>query len=122
MDAIILYAYRRNFDVQKAERYFKERGVRLQVADMKKHPPGVKELRLFAQRAGLHNIIDKDNKRYKESAIAYMAGEESILSGLLREPELLRSPILRMGQKITVGYRPDIWAEWLKEQKKDSPR
>ena len=62
MENIMLYALKRDFDVQKAERFFKERGIKVQAVDMKKHPPGLRELKLFAQRAGLQNIIDKQGK------------------------------------------------------------
>ena len=38
--SIQLYVYKRNFDVQKAERYFKERKIAYQAVDLKKHRLG----------------------------------------------------------------------------------
>lgn len=110
---IMLYALKKDFDVQKAERFFKERGIKVQAVDMKKHGPGVKELRLFAQQAGLANIIDKESKLYKESTLQFLREEESILEALSKDPRFLKGPIVRMGQKVTVGYQPDVWKNWL---------
>ena len=31
---------------------------------------------------------------------------------LLEQPELLRTPIVRNGKKATVGYAPEVWADW----------
>lgn len=108
-----MYALKRDFEVQKAERFFKERGVKIQAVDMKKHAPGLKELKLFAQRAGLQNIIHKEGKAYLESTVRFLNGEQAILEALCRDPRLLRGPIVRMGQKVTVGYQPEVWQQWL---------
>lgn len=113
MENIMLYALKRDFDVQKAERFFKERGIKVQVVDMKKHPPGLRELKLFAQRAGLQNIIDKQGKAYLESTVRFLTAEQAILEALARDPRLLKGPILRMGQRVAVGYQPQVWQSWL---------
>ena len=97
MENILLYALKRDFTVQKAERFFKERGVKVQAVDMKKHAPGVKELRLFAQKVGLQNLIDREGRAYLESTVRFLNGEEAILQALSQDPRLLRSPIVRMG-------------------------
>ena len=108
-----MYTFKRDFEVQKAERFFKERGVKVQAVDMKKHAPGLKELTLFAQRAGLQTIIDREGKAYRQSTVRFLSGEQAILQALAQDPSLLKVPIVRMGQKVTVGYRPDIWKTWL---------
>ena len=41
---IQLYISKKNFDAQKAERFFKERRVQVQVMDLKKHKLGEREL------------------------------------------------------------------------------
>ena len=46
--------------------------------------------------------------------IAYTQSRDSILAGLMEKPQLLRLPIVRDGRRATVGYRPEIWEEWLK--------
>ena len=45
---IQLYISKKNFDAQKAERFFKERRVQVQVMDLKKHKLGERELQVMA--------------------------------------------------------------------------
>lgn len=50
---IQIYAAKKNPDVLKAERFFKERRIPYQMMDLKKHKLGRRELELFAgPRAG----------------------------------------------------------------------
>ena len=49
---IQIYAAKKNPDVLKAERFFKERRIPYQMMDLKKHKLGRRELELFARAAG----------------------------------------------------------------------
>ena len=49
---IQIYVNKKNPDVLKAERFFKERRVPYQLVDLKKHKLGERELQLFARAAG----------------------------------------------------------------------
>ncbi|MEF9895176.1 MAG: ArsC family transcriptional regulator [Clostridia bacterium] len=112
---IMLYAYKRDFEVQKAERWFKERGIKVQAVDMKKHAPGLKELKLFAKEAGLKNIIDKESRAYLESTLRFLNGEQAILEGLAATPALIKGPIVRNGAHATAGFQPEVWEAWQAE-------
>ena len=113
---IQLYAVRKNFDQQKAERYFKERRIPVQVMDMKKHKLGRRELETFARALGAQQLIDREDKRVKEHPACYYNQDALILDAILESPWLLRSSIVRNGNKITVGYCPQVWDEWLAAQ------
>ena len=114
MAAIQIYVSRRNFDQQKAERFFKERRVPAQVMDLKNHKLGERELQLFIRGLGAENLLDREDKRVKEHPACYYNRDEDVLAAVLETPYLLRSPIVRCGRKVTVGYCPDIWESWLK--------
>ncbi|MBR4331743.1 MAG: ArsC family transcriptional regulator, partial [Clostridia bacterium] len=58
---IQIYALKKNFDTQKAERFFKERRIPYQLLDLKKHKLGGRELALFARRIGAQNLVDRKN-------------------------------------------------------------
>lgn len=51
---IQIYAAKKNPDVLKAERFFKERRIPYQTMDLKKHKLGRKELELFVRAAAEH--------------------------------------------------------------------
>ena len=109
---IQIYFSKRNFDVQKAERYFKERRIPVQLMDLKKHRLGEREVRSFLSAIGAEKLLARDDNRVKEHPACYDAREETLIPAIMECPWLLVSPIVRSGQKITAGYQPDVWKEW----------
>ena len=112
---IQVYQYKKNFEVQKALRFFKERGVKIQIVDLKKHRLGARELSFFAERAGAKVLIDFNNPRVKEHPIAYTTDRDIILDYLIERPEFLMTPLIRDGQKTMVGFDEGKLAEWIAE-------
>ena len=110
---IQIYFGKKNFDTQKAERYFKERRIPFQSMDLKKHPLGEREVRLMIDGIGMEKILDREDKRVKEHPACYYDRDSLLLPAILENPWLLRSPIVRCGNKVTIGYQPEVWASWL---------
>ena len=54
---IQIYSAKKNFDVQKAERFFRERRIPVQMMDLKKHPLGEREIRLMLQQVGMEKLL-----------------------------------------------------------------
>ncbi len=111
---IQMYVSKKNFDVQKAERFFKERRIAVQVMDLKKHKLGEREVQVMAKAGGLQNLIDREDKKVKEHPACYYNQDSLLMAAILETPWLLKSPIVRCGSKATVGYQPDVWEEWVK--------
>ena len=42
-----------------------------------------------------------------------MRDESAIAEEIMEEPSLLRVPIVRNGQKVTIGAQEDVWTTWL---------
>lgn len=110
---IQIYFLKKNFDVQKADRWFKERGVKVQMVDLARAKLGRRELDSIRARVGLDALIDKEGKAWKECPARYAAGEDAILDALADDPRRMRLPIVRNGKLATVGYQPEEWAAWL---------
>ena len=114
---IQIYASKKNFDLQKAERFFKERRIPVQVMDISpkgKHRLGERELQTLARAGGLSALIDRDDKKVKEHPACYYDRDSLLLPAVLEAPWLLRSPIVRNGSSVTVGYAPEVWENWVK--------
>ena len=107
----------KGFDTQKAERFFKERRVSYQKVDVLKIGIGKRELESVAAAVGLDAVCDKDTKAWRESVLAYTQSRDTILSGLMEKPQLMKLPIVRNGRLATVGYCPDVWEKWIAEKK-----
>ena len=106
---IQLYVSKKNFDVQKAERFFKERRIAVQTMDLKKHRLGEREVQAMARAGGLQALIDREDKRVKEHPACYYDRDSLLLPTVLECPWLLKAPIVRCGNRVTVGYQPDTW-------------
>ena len=109
---IQIYSSKKNFDVQKAERYFKERRIPFQSLDLKKHRLGEREIRLMISCIGVEKLLDREDKKVKEHPACYYNQAEMLIPAIQEAPWLLRTPIVRNGDKVTAGYAPDIWATW----------
>ena len=115
MANIQMYVSRKNFDQQKADRFFKERRVTVQVMDLKKHKLGERELQLFLRALGPEGLLDREDKKVREHPVCFTDQTDYILSEIQENPWLLPSPILRCGSRLTAGYCPQEWQKWIAE-------
>lgn len=97
-------------DSRKAERYFKERGIPFQYVDLNVRGLSRGELDRVAAAVGLENMIDKEGKEYARRNLKYLVHD--VAAVLVEAPLLLKTPVVRNGPRATVGYRPEVWAEW----------
>ena len=107
-----IYAHKRDFEVQKAERYFKERRIPYQFVDLAKHAMGLKELESVYRQVGLQSMVAVSDKDWESHYIVQLADVQEALEKLRDNPKLLKTPIVRNGRLATVGYQPDVWAQW----------
>ena len=110
---IQIFGKNKCFDTKKAERYFKERGVRFQRIDLEQKGMSRGELQsVCAAVGGLEPLIDPKAKGEQALLLRYLGSDEEKTEKLLEHPALLRSPIVRNGRLATVGYCPEVWKTW----------
>jgi arsenate reductase (glutaredoxin) len=81
---------------------------------LKVRPASKGELRRFADRFGPAALIDKEGARYKAMGLRVALDSPArLLERALTEPRLLRTPLIRHGGKVTIGYVPDDWQAWV---------
>ena len=91
-------------DTKKAERFFKERGIKYQFIDMKEKGMSKGEFNSVAQvNGGLQGMINWD--------IKYTADEDK-LEKVMENPSVIKTPVVRNGKASTLGYQPDVWKSW----------
>jgi arsenate reductase-like glutaredoxin family protein len=106
----------KGFDTQKAERFFKERRIPYQRVDVLKYGIGKRELESVVRAVGLDAVCDRDSKAFRESPIAYTQNTDIILNGLIEKPALLHLPIVRLSNRATAGYCPEVWLSWIENK------
>lgn len=110
---IQIYALKRDFDVQKAERFFKERRLPYQFVDLSKKGMGLKELEVVRRSVGLQAMIKLSDKDWESHYVAQLTDEKAALEELAAKPQLLKLPIVRNGQTAAVGFQPEVWQSWI---------
>lgn len=100
-------------DTKKAERYFKERGIRYQFIDMKEKGMSKGEFTAVAQaNGGVSNMIDENCKDRGLVTLLNYLSDEDRLAKILENPSVIRTPIVRNGRQSTIGYQPEVWKGW----------
>jgi arsenate reductase-like glutaredoxin family protein len=101
------------FDTKKAERYFKERGIKFQSIDVAKFGMSKGEYQsVKAAVGGFDALADEKSKEYESQFIKHLAREDDKEERLLANPAMFKTPIVRNGKKATVGYKPEVWGSW----------
>lgn len=104
---IQIFGTKKCADTRKAERFFKERGIKVQSVDLREKGISPGELRNIARSVPMEELIDTEGKEYERLNLKYI--RHNIEEKLLEYPLLLRTPVVRLGNQATVGYDPETW-------------
>ena len=81
--------------------------------DLKKRPPAAGELKRFAQRFGARALLDDGSKAYREANLGYLTmGDSEVVERVIADPGLLRLPLVRYGDELTIGVDEEAWRAW----------
>ena len=102
-----------------AERFFAERGVKIHRVDLKVKPMAKGELQAVAKaNGGLSSLFDKDGARAKDKGLHLLSvTDDRLLTLLLDDALLLRTPIVRSGSQAAVGIAESRWKAFAQEEK-----
>ena len=110
---IQIFGTKKCFDTKKADRYFKERGIKAQFIDLKEKGMSKGEFTSVKQAVGgLDVMLDENCKDKNTLALIKYLSETDKEEKVLENQQLLKTPIVRNGKKATVGYMPDVWKTW----------
>ena len=110
---IQIFGTRKCNDTKKAERFFKERGIKYQFIDMKEKGMSKGELTSVAgSNGGLMNMINPDAKDKDAVALIQYIADEDKLEKLLENQQIIKTPVVRNGKQSTLGYQPEVWKKW----------
>jgi len=98
------------FDTKKAERFFKERGMRFQRIDLIAFGMSRGEFNSVKAAVGLDAMIDSSAPGAE--ILQYLAYDADREEKLFDNPPFIKTPVVRNGKKATVGYCPEVWKYW----------
>ena len=109
-----IFGIKKNADTRKALRFFAERRVKTHFVDFAERAASLGELKRFAQRFGVSALIDRESKRYQQLGLAHSRyPDDRWLEKLSEEPLLLKMPLTRSANHLTIGLAETEWRSWL---------
>jgi arsenate reductase-like glutaredoxin family protein len=108
-----IFGVRKSADTRAALRFFSERRIRTHFVDLDEKEPSPRELERFARKFGVAALVDRQSKRFAELGLgASQLSDARWLEKLTIEPRLLRLPLVRWQNEVTIGAVPDTWKTW----------
>jgi arsenate reductase-like glutaredoxin family protein len=109
-----IFGYRDSRPTQQAIRYFRERRVAVTFVDLSQRPIARGELQRFTQKFGALRLLDETSKPYRDAGLAYLRLDETqAFDRLLINPRLLKLPLVRSGNNLSMGADDSAWKGWL---------
>jgi arsenate reductase-like glutaredoxin family protein len=112
--SIQIFGTKKSPATRAALRFFAERRIKVHFVDLNERAASIGELRRFAQKFGVEALLDREGKRFEELGLrAARYGEDAWLTRLADEPMLLKTPLVRNENKLTIGDGEATWKTWL---------
>ncbi len=81
--------------------------------DLAERAASIGELKRFAQKFGVEALVDRSSRRFADLGLGPARfSEERWLEKLADEPGLLRIPLVRNQNALTIGDAEGTWKEW----------
>lgn len=114
MVSVQIFGLKNSPATRAAERYFKERRATIHFVDLKRKPMAAGEIKRFIERFGLNGLLDSEGKAWVDSGLKYLKLSPADLLGRIeRDPNLLRLPLVRSANRLSVGRDEDSWKEMI---------
>ncbi len=108
-----IFGTRKSPETRKALRFFAERRVKVHFVDLRERAASPGELRRFADKFGVAALVDREGARFADLGLgAARLSDAAWLARLADEPLLLRQPLVRYQQRLTLGDAETVWREW----------
>lgn len=109
-----IFGVKKSADTRKALRFFSERRIKTHFVDLMERAASLGELRRFAQKFGVSSLVNRDSRRFDDLGLRYaQLSDERWLEKLSEEPLLLRMPLVRNANQLTIGADEATWKSWL---------
>lgn len=109
-----IFGVKKSADTRAALRFFAERRIKTHFVDLNERAASLGELRRFAQKFGALALVDRESRRFADLGLATARlSDERWLEKLALEPLVLRMPLVRHQQQLTIGLQVETWQAWI---------
>ena len=108
---VILYGLKTCDTCRAARQYLDERDFRHEFRDVRDDGFSDAELDAWLAAAGWEKLVNKSSRTWRELSDADKADldEKKAIALMLAQPSMIKRPVLDIGSKILVGFKPDVY-------------
>lgn len=108
-----IFGVKKCFNTKKAERHFKEHGIKYQFIDMKEKGMSRGEFNSIKQSiGGLESLINENCKDKDLLALIKYLSDSDKEEKIFENQHIIKTPIVRNGKLATIDFQPDVWKNW----------
>lgn len=112
MQVIQVFGIKGSHATRAAERFFKERGIKIQAIDLRQKAMAQGELKRFIDKFKLAGLIDTEGKSYSDAGLKYLKiSDTELIARIEKDPRLLRLPLVRASTHVSIGHDEDTWKQ-----------
>jgi len=110
---ITLYGIKNCDTMKKARAWLDQRGVEYAFHDYKTAGIERERLERWAKKVGWETLLNRAGTTFRKLPEAEKEGltEKKALELMLDQPSMIKRPVLEIGGKLLVGFKPDIYAK-----------
>jgi arsenate reductase-like glutaredoxin family protein len=109
-----IFGVKKSAETRTALRFFSERRIDSHFVDLTRRAPSPAELERFAQKFGVHALIDVRSRSFVDLGLAPVRHSDARwLALLIEHPSLIRVPLVRCGKALSIGLAEAEWKMWL---------
>jgi arsenate reductase (glutaredoxin) len=115
---ITLYGIPNCDTVKKSRAWFDSHGLAYQFHDFKKQGVPADALDVWVKALGWEALVNKKGTTWRKLPAEEQTTVTDALSAkalMLRQASVIKRPVVAMGNKLTVSYSPEVWAQWAAE-------
>jgi arsenate reductase len=111
VQGVQIFGVKNSQATRAAERFFKERRIPIHFVDLKQKTMAPAEIKRFADRFGLRQLIDSEGKAYEDAGLKYLkVTDAELIARIEKDPRLLRLPLVRCANQLSSGQDEAAWS------------
>ena len=114
--AITIYGIKNCDTMKKARAWLDGHGVKYNFHDYKSEGIGKEKLTAWSEELGWEVLLNRAGTTFRKLPDGDKEGlnEKKALALMLEQPSMIKRPVLDLGRKRLVGFKPDIYAREVK--------
>jgi Spx/MgsR family transcriptional regulator len=116
----IIYGIKNCDTMKKARAWLDSNSVAYVFHDYKAAGVAKEKLKTWSDKVGWEMLLNRAGTTFKKLAEADKEGlnEKKALALMLAQPSMIKRPVLEMGSKLLVGFKPDVYAKEVADKRK----